>query len=348
MVRGALKRKQHSAFPIAPLQPESSMGKYLIRLLKRDPSRVPGAVEKQLKKLAEDRESQALPSESNLTNSDQVLYRRISELKKQERQRLLEEIIHVLVIQKFVESGVSMVPNLGSITSAKQPWQCKVKELEDVHPPEVKELAVQHMLMVVVARGGLAQVQTDTHTLITELRLVQVYAASIVYGYALRRIFHRYQLEKSFKASHLEVVEGKYMSNQGDEFDSELEEKIMMATIGVLSGKVVAGPGSEPIIGPKIPPKQFESYIMSLDKDVLQRMVIFRCTQSLSVFKKQIQALFERSELVTSSDGSITVGTKEALKIRFWDFQHLVLEALAFGSFLWDVESCVDRTYTLL
>ncbi|KAH9301031.1 hypothetical protein KI387_012614, partial [Taxus chinensis] len=56
-------------------------------------------------------------------------------------------------------------------------------------------------------------------------------------------------------------------------------------------------------------------------------------------------ALFGRHEIQNTPDGSIAVVKDEIIRIRFTGLNNLVLEAVTFGSFLWDVESCVDSRY---
>jgi hypothetical protein len=42
------------------------------------------------------------------------------------------------------------------------------------------------------------------------------------------------------------------------------------------------------------------------------------------------------------------VNKDEPLKISFAGLKHLVMESVAFGSFLWDVESHVDASYSFV
>lgn len=343
---------QDSSTPIAPFQPESPTGQYLAQLLQSHPHLVPAAVEQELEKLAENRNAENPPTQPSSKGSDLVLYRRIAELKEQERQRALEEIIYTLIVQKFVESGISMVPNLESITSLEKPWQIQVKELEGVHSREVMELVAQHMILVLGSQGGSDYMDQNTFAQISKVRAGQVYAASIIYGYFLRRIFQRYQLDKTMKILPSKVDENS-VEKATDVFDaatssSTQHEQIAAAAMSALRGLGGAGPGPVPISGPKPAPTKLQSYIMSIDKDMLQRIATVRSRESLRVLEKHTEALFGRPEVIISPDGSMKVAKDEVMKINFAGLKHLVLEAIAFGSFLWDIECHVDATYAFV
>lgn len=340
---------EETVTPIAPFRPESPTGQYLTQLLQSHPHLVPAAIEQELEKLAEIRNSQDASTEPIAKGSELVLYRRIAELKQQERQRALEEIIYTLIVQKFVESGISMVPNLASLTSVEKPWQFQLKELEAVHSREVLELIAQHMILVLGGQGGTEYLDRNTFAQISKLRVGQVYAASIIYGYFLRRIFQRYQLEKSMKVlpQGLEVVTSEGGVNVQEEADSSnIRQQQMLSAMAALKGLGGSGPGSIPISGPK--PTKLQSFIMSIDVEMLQKIATVRSQESLRVLEKHTEALFGRPEIILAPDGSMKVNKDEVLKVSFAGLKHLVLEAIAFGSFLWDVECYVDASYAFV
>ncbi|MCP6508466.1 hypothetical protein NL478_27255, partial [Klebsiella pneumoniae] len=83
------------------------------QILLTHPHLLPAAVEKQLEQLQTDREAEEKEDGGDKpapSGGDIVLYRRIAEVKEKERRRTLEEILYALVVQKFVEAGVSLVP----------------------------------------------------------------------------------------------------------------------------------------------------------------------------------------------------------------------------------------------
>ncbi|MCO5578693.1 hypothetical protein L7F22_032537 [Adiantum nelumboides] len=350
VVRASGDNQDSASTPIAPFQPKSPTGQYLTQLLQSHPHLVPAAVEQELEKLAENHSSQDSSAQSSSKSSDLVLYRRIAELKEQERQRALEEIIYTLIVQKFVESGISMVPNLESVTSVEKPWQIQVKELEAVHSREVLDLVSQHMILVLGGQGGSEYLDQSTFAQISNVRVGQVYAASIIYGYFLRRIFQRYQLDKTMKVLPSKAGSGEKTTDVVDETtpSSSQQEQMAAAAMFALRGLGGAGPGPVPISGPTPSRTKLQSYIMSVDKEMLQRIATVRTRESLRVLEKHTEALFGRPEVILSPDGSMKIAKDEVLKISFAGLRHLVLEAIAFGSFLWDVECHVDASYAFV
>ena len=125
--------------------------------------------------------------------------RRIAEVKEKERRRTLEEILYALVVQKFVEAGVSLVPALShSIDSSGKvdQWTGTVEEkLQRLHSSEAYEMIENHLALILGQRQGDATIAA-----ISKLRVGQVYAASVMYGYFLKRFDQRFQLEKTMKS----------------------------------------------------------------------------------------------------------------------------------------------------
>jgi len=125
--------------------------------------------------------------------------RRIAEVKEKERRRTLEEILYALVVQKFVEAGVSLVPALShSIDSSGRvdQWTETVEEkLQRLHSSEAYEMIENHLALILGQRQGDATIAA-----ISKLRVGQVYAAPVMYGYFLKRFDQRFQLEKTMKS----------------------------------------------------------------------------------------------------------------------------------------------------
>jgi hypothetical protein len=84
---------------------------------------------------------------------------------------------------------------------------------------------------------------------------------------------------------------------------------------------------------------------MSFDGETLQRYATIRSKEAVSLIEKHTEALFGRPEIVIALQGTIDSSKDELVKISFGGLKRLVLEAVTFGSFLWDVESYVDSRY---
>nr|AFK47814.1 unknown [Lotus japonicus] len=85
--------------------------------------------------------------------------------------------------------------------------------------------------------------------------------------------------------------------------------------------------------------------MMSFDGETLQRYATIRSKESVSIIEKHTEALFGRPDAVITPEGKINSSKDEIIKISFGGLKRLVLEAVTFGSFLWDVESYVDSRY---
>ncbi|CAD5323379.1 unnamed protein product [Arabidopsis thaliana] len=326
--------------PIAPLQLQSPAGQFLSQILVSHPHLVPAAVEQQLEQLQTDRDSQGQNKDSaSVPGTDIVLYRRIAELKENERRRTLEEILYALVVQKFMEANVSLVP---SVSPSSDPsgrvdtWPTKVEKLERLHSPEMYEMIHNHLALILGSRMG----DLNSVAQISKLRVGQVYAASVMYGYFLKRVDQRFQLEKTMKI----------LPGGSDESQTSVEQAEGTATyqaavsshpeVGAFAGGVSAkGFGSE------IKPSRLRSYVMSFDAETLQRYATIRSREAVGIIEKHTEALFGKPEIVITPEGTVDSSKDEQIKISFGGMKRLVLEAVTFGSFLWDVESHVDARY---
>lgn len=344
--RASIGSGEESVAPIAPFQPESPTGKFLTQLLQSHPHLVPAAVEHELERLAENREAEDSQAQPNPSGTELVLYRRIAELKVQERRKALEEIIYTLIVQKFVEAGISMVPDLSFLTSAEKSWPVQAKELEAVHSDEVIEMIQEHLVLVLGGPRVTEHLDENTVAQISKLRVGQVYAASIIYGYFLRRVYQRFQLEKNVRLlpSGLEGSSSKEQAQEVSVSDQDSLSGEVAAAMAVFKALGTSGPSH----ASGVKPRKLQSYVMSFDRRTLQGFATVRSNESLRVLEKHTEALFGNAEIQISSDGSMRVDKDEAVRMSFGGLKGLVLEAVAFGSFMWDVETYVDSHYSFV
>ncbi|RID63400.1 hypothetical protein BRARA_E02411 [Brassica rapa] len=328
-----------AAKPIAPLQLESPAGQFLSQILVTHPHLVPAAVEQQLEQLQTDRDSEGQNKDaSSVPGTDIVLYRRIAELKENERRKTLEEILYALVVQKFMEANVSLVPSITPSSSDPSgrvdTWPTKVEKLEKLHSSEMYEMIHNHLALILGPRmGDLASVAQ-----ISKLRVGQVYAASVMYGYFLKRVDQRFQLEKSMKLLTGGLDESKTSVEQPENVTFKAVSS--HPEVGSFAGGVSAkGFGSE------IKPSRLRTYVMSFDSETLQRYATIRSREAVGIIEKHTEALFGKPEIVITPEGTVDSSKDEQIKISFGGMKRLVLEAVTFGSFLWDVESHVDARY---
>ncbi|XP_047176767.1 UV-B-induced protein At3g17800, chloroplastic-like [Vigna umbellata] len=179
---------------------------------------------------------------------------------------------------------------------------------------------------------------------ISKFRVGQVYAASVMYGYFLKRVDQRFQLEKTMKVLLNETeeensVQQTTMDNARPGFEEDTSQGMSHPEVSTWPGGDVR-PGG---FSYGIKATRLRNYVMSLDGDTLQRYATIRSKEAISIIEKHTEALFGRPEIVVTPEGSVS--KDENVKISFGGLKKLVLEAVTFGSFLWDVESYVDSRY---
>ncbi|WVZ60278.1 hypothetical protein U9M48_010325 [Paspalum notatum var. saurae] len=333
---------------IAPLRMESPAGQLLSQILHTHPHLLPAAAEQQLEQLQTDRDAEKKDKESGAgdkpaaTGGDLVLYRRIAEVKEKERRRTLEEILYALVVQKFVEADVSLVPALShSIDSSgrvDQLAETVEERLQRLHSPEAYEMIENHLALILGQRPGDATIAA-----ISKLRVGQVYAASVMYGYFLKRVDQRFQLEKSMKSL-------PWGSEEEDDALNQVMTTDSMPSAQASSSHPEMASWTPPNFsagGPSqaIKPCRLRSYVMSYDSDTLQRYATVRSKEAFGIIEKHTEALFGKPEIVITPEGTVDSSKDEHIRISFAGLRRLILEAVTFGSFLWDVESFVDSRY---
>lgn len=245
-------------------------------------------------------------------------------MKASERRRALEEILYMMIVQKFMDAGVPLVPALSQGRPSPQSgkvdhWSSEENKLQQLHSPEAYEMIKNHLTLI------LGQRLEDSNAIapISKLRVGQVYAASIMYGYFLKRVDQRFQLEKSMKTLPLNSpAEAEALANAPPAFPFPAEG-----------------------IEDRVKPCKLRSYVMALDAETLQRYATIRSKEAFGIIEKHTEALFGRPEIVITPEGAIDSSKDELIKISFAGLKRLILEAVTFGSFLWDVESYVDSRY---
>ncbi|GAA0184829.1 hypothetical protein LIER_32117 [Lithospermum erythrorhizon] len=348
VVRASLSSSDFHDSPssVAPLRLESPVGQFLSQILVSHPHLVPAAVEQQLEQLESDRDAEKQKEEPSATRTDLVLYRRIAEVKANERKKALEEILYALVVQKFMDANVSLIPTITPTSdSAGQvdSWGDADEKVQHLHSPEAYEMVQNHLALILGSRLA----DKNSVAQISKLRVGQVYAASVMYGYFLKRIDQRFQLEKTMKilpggSSDIETID----QSSGNE----------IGTLGNISPKsptpqthreITTFSGGDLGAGGSTQGKssRLRNYVMTFDGENLQRFATIRSKEAVGIIEKHTEALFGRPEIIITPQGMIDSSKDEQIKISFGGLRRLVLEAVTFGSFLWDAESYVDMRY---
>uniref|UniRef100_A0A803N763 Uncharacterized protein n=2 Tax=Chenopodium quinoa TaxID=63459 RepID=A0A803N763_CHEQI len=183
---------------------------------------------------------------------------------------------------------------------------------------------------------------------VSKLRVGQVYAASVMFGYFLKRIDQRFQLEKAMKflPEQIDGRENEVTMENGAHMDVEdsasfhRDQAQLHPEVSSWAGGI--GPGG---FDQGIKPSRLRSYVMAFDAETLARVATIRSKEAVSIIEKHTEALFGKPEIVMTPQGTIDSSSDEFIKIRFGGLRRLILEAVTFGSFLWDVESYVDSRH---
>lgn len=321
---------------LAPLELESPVGQLLAQILHTHPHLLPAAVDQQLENLTNDRETQR--EEAATSSLGLSLYKRIAEVKEKERQMAVEEIIYCLVVQKFLDSGISLIQKVSTTSDPAGRvdfWPNQEHKLKSVHSPEAFEMIESHLSLVL---GDRVVGPVNDIVQISKLKLGKLYAASIMYGYFLKRVDERFQLEQSMNTlpeGFKEEQQSFQQPPQSPFWDPDSLIRLMPDDDG--------DGGQLDSLEDKS--YRLRSYVMYLDAETLQRYATIRSKEAISLIEKQTQALFGRPDIRIAEDGSLDTSSDEVVSVTFSGLTMLVLEAVAFGSFLWDAESYAESKY---
>lgn len=268
-------------------------------------------------------------------------------MKANERRKALEEILYTLVVQRFMDADVSLTP---SISSSSDPsaqadlWPNQEGKLKRLHSPEAYEMIQNHLALILGNQAG----NPSTVAQISKLRVGQIYAASVMYGYFLKQVDQRFQLEKTMKilpggfdGEELNAQQGVGKETEASAIGEALESAQSHPEVSSWDGGGFTSGG----FGSGVKPSRLRTYVMSFDGETLQRYATVRSKEAVSIIEKHTEALFGRPEIVITPDGTVDSSRDELMNISFSGLKRLVLEAVTFGSFLWDVESYVDSRY---
>ncbi|KAL7246999.1 hypothetical protein ACSBR2_001999 [Camellia fascicularis] len=321
-----------------PLEPKSFAGKFLSRVLQNDLDYFHVAVGKQLEQLAADRDEAVARMNLSLASDEAALHRRIAELREHECEIAVEDVMYMLVLHKFSEIRVHLVPRLSRCiyNGRLEIWPSKDWELESIHNFEVLEMIREHLTAVIGWRADSNVTDNWATTQIPRLQLCGVYAASILYGYFLKSISLRHHLELSVAEANCDL--GITCRNPLPQ--SELWScGIKNIAFGRISNTQSISVGQDSCSRGKKREK-LRRYIMGFDPETLQMRAKPKTKEVVNLVEKHSCALFgdEKTGLIE---------TNEVILTSLSSLKRIVLEAVAFGSFLWDTEEYVDAVYKL-
>lgn len=259
------------------------------------------------------------------------------DVREKEKKKTLEEIIYCAVVHKFLEKNISLIPVIVKTTDPSYPvdsWQDQEHKFVTIHSSDTLEMIRSHLSLTLGDRvdGPLMSIVQNS-----KVNIGKLYAASIMYGYFLKRADQRFQLERRMKILPQRANDD---SNQGRIDNLKPNPFWDMASLVQIhpNGEEEEASGFGEEVG-------LRRYIMQLDPETLQRYATIRSKEVISVIEKQTQALFGRPDIKISDDGSVNISNDETIAISSNGLKMLILESVAFGSFLWDAEGYVESKY---
>lgn len=275
---------------------------------------------------------------ANLSN-DIGYVRRIGEIKKDDCGVIVEDIMYMLMMFKFSEIRVHLVPKLSRCiyNSRLEILPAKDWELESIHSFEVLDMIREHIASVVGLRPDSSITDHWATTRVQRLQFGQVYSASILHGYFLKSASLRLQLERSLDSACQDLCLSHNTSLKYPQ-TSPYRVKSLLFGSGDMRNMKSTSRNQDPCRGEKVQ-NNLRCYVMGLDPETLQRCSKVKSKESVNLIERHCRARF--------GDEKNSLETDETIVTSFSTLKRLVLEAVAFGSFLWDIEEYVDTIYTL-
>ncbi|KAH0639670.1 hypothetical protein KY285_036256 [Solanum tuberosum] len=322
----------------APLEPATPAGRLLSTVLLNDRKYFHVAVQKQLEQLAYERDEAVARMNLSLGSDEAFLHRRIAEVKELECQASVEDIMYMLISYQFSRIRVHLIPRLSKCmyNGRLEIWPCKDWELESIHSCEVLEMVREHLTTVLGWKEKSNVADNWTPTEVQKFKLCQVYAASVLYGYFLKSASLRHHLEKKFDHINPYLDIASYNQLLPSEIRSLGSE---IVPFGRISGRQSTSVGQIPLLREKKQDK-LKYYVMSFDPETLQMCAKPKSKEALNLIEKHSYALF-------SDKKTGLVASDEVISTSMASLKRIVLEAIAFGSFLWDAEEYVRTVYKL-
>ncbi|KAL8057966.1 hypothetical protein ABFX02_04G218200 [Erythranthe guttata] len=304
----------------APLVPTTPAGRFLTGVLLDNPGNFQITATEELRRLAAERDVVAARLQLSLGSDEACLHRRIAELKQNECQNEVEDIMYMMILHKFSEMRVHLVPKLSKCVykGRFEIWPSKEWELESIHSFEVLQMVREHLSAVIGCKGNANVTDTWVTTKIQRLRLCRLYAASILYGYFLKSASLRHFLERVLNTSTSNFSIG----GQG-------QSQLPVSEIFSVESNVIGCVG-------QISQENLGFYVMGFDQEMIQMCAKPKSIEAMNLIERHSCALF--GDEVTTDD---------VITTSFASLKRFLLEAVDFSSFLWESENSVSDVYML-
>lgn len=225
-----------------------------------------------------------------------VLQRRIAGIQENEITKALQDITLALVTHRLLHATLAMPDQ----TPRRQQEDATLDDrLRDIHPPSLQPLIDTHVALVVNGKDR-AHLPFEPRALarVCTLEMGKMYAASVMHGYFLARVYQRFKLERALAVPMADP------NNNNESGTQALQSKVEDVSM--------------------------EAYLLNF-KESFHHLNTVNCPHTLDVIERHCQAFF----------GVIAkpLHTSYILNIQLGSVRSLILQALAFGALLWDVEN---------
>lgn len=328
--------------------------------LQMQPHLFKAAVESEFEKMKEKRNAEKEGGMEQSTGLDLVLSRRMEEVKRAEEALAIEDLMYVCILEKFQGLGVELLPRVEPI----QESVAALKALtEGMHTKEALEMVKEHVLSIL---GPASMAFADTMIKMSKLQAAQVYAASIMFGYFLRRVDSRFQLAKQMgmlpESPEDAVARLERLFAMADELSDQPDSASPPPPPPPSS---TSGKDETSLV--KKQKGALRQYVESFDQETMIATARLVTVEGAALVERQTKALFgdvktlqsqmqqivgedaaSMEELMQRVQQAVANGSVESVTMTVGTQRRAVLEAVAYGCFLRDVESWVDREYALL
>ncbi|KAL2933049.1 hypothetical protein RDABS01_016168 [Bienertia sinuspersici] len=260
---------------------------------------------------------------------------RIAKLKEAESQAAVEDILYTIIMYKFSEIRVPLVPSLSKClyNGRLEILPSKDYELESIHSLEVLEMVREHISVVLGWEVGSSVAVNWSTTDIQRQHLSQVYAASILYGYFLKSASFRLRLEHNLRPTYQNIPFANWTPLRGHPPCGS--ENVVLGHMVTPRSTTLSQVTRRPEIKEAA---NLKCYVTGFDMLTMEECTKLKSEEVVELINKHCLALFgnlndaEKNQMILTSLSSL---------------KRLVLEAVAFGCFLWDAEEFVDSLYKL-
>ena len=199
--RVPLEDADSPGFVGAPMDPGSPSGQILAHVLDNESHLFTAAVEATLDRMADELDQEETRANSvDVSDRDEsdrqglVLFRRIQQMRALERRNGVQDVMYANILQKFRNIGVDMLPPMD-----EESVYLKGVDLNQltngVHSVEALEMVKEHLMGMLGPQASNAY--SNSLVRMSKLQAAQMYAASIMFGYFLRRADKRFSLDRA-------------------------------------------------------------------------------------------------------------------------------------------------------